>query len=162
MNRQRGYTLVELLVVIAIGAAVTTACVMVAWSVIVNSERNNARVEAVSGIEHAALWISMDGMTAQDATIPSGGDRITLQWQAPAEPGGTVGDLQQVIYSLVDTDLQRDLNGTTKIVAQNVTDINFSAEVSDFREFTVSITASGGSARVTEMREYDVTLRPDA
>ena len=169
---QNGYTLLELLVVIAIAGAIITACVMTAWSILLNSDKNNARVEAVLGIEHAAQWISMDGMTARLATIDSGGDSITLQWWAPAEPGEAAGDLEEVVYSLSGNDLQRIYtigagDPTTRIVAQNVKDIDFSPEgegsdFNNFKEFTVSITASGGSVRISEMREYDITLRPDA
>jgi len=184
MSRQKGFTLIELLVAAAIMGTVTTALTGVTFSIFHNTDDNNGRVEAVTGIEIAAHQMTEDGMSAQQYCITDGtpeicltdGTEITLSWMIYAEEsmdGYSRG--YDVWYHLSGSDLVRDCwiqvydgsaipptSYTTKVLARNIEALTFNNEDNALTEaFKVTVTSSGGGTRINEVREYHVSLRPD-
>ncbi|MDD5093957.1 MAG: type II secretion system protein [Dehalococcoidia bacterium] len=154
-ENQQGFTLVELLVAVAILGAIGSAMFGVIFGIMRSTEDNNGRVEALTGIEYAAHQIAVDGMSADPDDSIISDHSVTLGWTAPATEGGAT---YQIVYSLSGTDLQRQSNVTPflKTVAQDVSDITFTESTAGFK---MSITSSGGASRISETREYDITLR---
>ena len=160
-RNQQGFTLIELLVGIAIFGVIGGAMTTIVLSTIHNTDDNNGRVQALSGIESAAHQIAEDGMAAESFVIPGDQNSITLTWESPAAEGGNT---YEVVYSLSGQLLQRQytVDGgapTLKTLAEDVSDIEFTAQGDG--AFKVSITSSGGGSRISETREYDVALRLD-
>ncbi len=161
-QNQEGMTLLELLVVIALVGLLTVAFGSISYGVIYRTAGNRAHVTAASGMESAVKWIANDGQGAQNTNLIPGAaavGTITLNWTDPVG-----GNSYAIFYYLSGGDLRRraSTNGvvqTERTVAKYVTAAGFSQPVNETRLFKASLTSSGGSPRVTELREYNVTLR---
>jgi len=189
MSRQKGFTLIELLVAAAILGTVSTALTGVTFSIFHNTDDNNGRVEAVTGIEVAIHQMAKDGMSAQSHDLPPlpGTDNdITLSWMEPDEetPLDVYSYGYDVSYQLIGSDLGRrylttQYDGATQInswwtppladppevLVSNIKALTFENENDpndpSLKAFKVEITSTGGGTRISETREYHITLRPD-
>ncbi len=156
-GNQKGLTLLETVVGMAIAAVIISAFGSSIFGTLIHTEVSNAHVSAASGMESALRQISNDGQMAQSASLIAP-NHIRLSRTYP--PDG--GDSYDIEYFLSGDELQRQetINGTpqgTRTVFSGVTDLIFSQPSGN--TFTVTITSSGGSSRVSERREFHVTLR---
>ena len=162
LRGQRGMSLVELVAAIAITGLLTTAFGSLGFSLLIHGDANNAHVTAASDTEEAARQIAQDGQSAQSTDLVAGADPVgslTLSWMDPAN-----GNTHQIAYALSGEDLRRTetINSVVQSVrteASHVLGVEFSKSASQTRVFKMALTSSGGSSRVSETREYYVTLR---
>jgi len=179
MSRQKGFTLLELLVAAAILGTVSTALTGVTFSIFRNTDDNNGRVEAVTGIEVAIHQMAEDGMAAWPSlTLPiaEGSEIIELTWIAPEGesldnkqhrydaryyvPAGTTDLTRQYTDTADPLGTPEVVKVTTEVLARDITGLRFDP-VEGENAFNVTITSSGGGARISESREYHITLRTD-
>ena len=157
---QEGFTLIEILVVTAVSALIVGALSASIFSYFRHTESSNAHVTAATNIEEAARWISYDGQMAQSTDLTGEAvSSMNLTWIDPVN-----GDSHQTKYFLSGNELRRQewikyIDQGTRTVARHVDNINFCQPTSEENLFKVMITSSGGSPRVSETREYYVTLR---
>jgi len=156
-GNQKGLTLLETVVGLAIAAVIIGAFSSSIFGTLIHTASSNAHVIAASGMESALRQISNDGQMAQSASLitPS---HIKLSRTYPPD-GGNSYDVE---YFLSGDELQRQetINGVlqgTKTIISDVTNIIFSQPENN--TFSVNMTSSGGSSRVSEGREFHVTLR---
>jgi len=162
IRSQKGMTFVEVIVVTAIIAAITGAFSSSIFGIFQHTESSNAHMTAASGIENAAHRISNDGQMAQTTDLVPGDpavSSITLDWTDPVS-----SDSYEIYYFLANDNLQRreSVNGieqNTQTIAKYITSIGFYQEAGDEQFFTVTITSSGASPRVSKTKEYHVLLR---
>ena len=143
MKTQHGFTLVELLVVIAISAIIMSALVSTFFHVAITSSQASDTHVASKELQNVGHWINRDGQMAKSAI---GGTELIL----------TLPDSSTIMYTLVDTQLQRLADGVSTIVGNNITDITFT--ISD-RIITVEI-ASSSSGGISEEDAFQVRMRP--
>jgi len=161
-GNQMGMTLIEVLVVTAVVGMLTGAFSLSIFGILHHTASSNAHMTAATNIEQAGRWISNDGQMAQNTDLTPGAapvSTITLSWTDPVN-----GNFYEIYYFLSGEKLQRQesINSAvqeTRTVARYVTSISFSQPADDDRLFTVTISSSGGSPKVSETREYHVTLR---
>ena len=161
-ENQKGMTLIEVLVVTAIVGALTGVLSSTTFSLFHHTASSNAHMTAATSMESAARWINNDGQMAQNTDLTPGAGAVTsinLSWTDPV-----TGDYFEIDYFLSGEELKRQesINGIAqdnRTAARYVTNIGFSQPAGDDRLFTMTITSSGGSPRVSETREYHVTLR---
>jgi len=175
-KNQKGITLIEVVVSTAIAAALIGAFVTITFSIFRHTESSNAHMAAATNTENAAHLIIKDGQMAQTTDLIPGAapvNTVRLSWidpvykeHKPYENHEIVSvNLHAIVYSLSGNNLQRSesVNGgapAVRTVARYMTSVGFSQPADVTRLFKVSLTSSGGNPqRVSEMREYDVTLR---
>ncbi len=81
---ERGFTLIELLMVTAILGLIVNGATMSIYQVLKNTERNRNQMTAVSQVQNAGYWVSLDAQRAQtvDAEgLGGGGMSIVVSWQ---------------------------------------------------------------------------------
>ena len=161
-GNQKGMALIEVLMVTAIAGILTGAFSSAIFSLIHHTESSNSHMTAACSIETAARCISNDGQMAQNTDLTPGAaavNSLNLSWTDPVN-----GDFYEINYFLSGEELRREysLNSVvqdTRTIARYVSSLKFCQPAGNERLFTVTITSSGGSPRVSETREYHVTLR---
>ena len=161
-GNQKGMALIEVVVGAALVGMLISAFSTSIFSFLRHNEGSNAHMTAACGTETATSWISNDGQMAQNTDLTPGAEAVSslnLSWTDPVN-----GDFYEIGYFLSGEELQRQESISsvvqgTRTVARYVTNIGFSQPTGNERLFTVVITSSGGSPRVSETREYHVTLR---
>ena len=151
-----------MLVVIAIVGMLTGAFSASIFGIFHHTASSNAHMTAATNIEDAGRWISNDGQMSQNTDITPGAapvSNINLSWTDPVND-----DFYEIYYSLSGENLlrQKSINSVvqeTRTVARYITSIFFSQPTGEERLFTASINSTGGSPKVSEGREYHVTLR---
>jgi hypothetical protein len=150
------------LIVTAIVGLLTVVLSSISYSAINRTGSNRAHIAAASGTENAIICITRDGLRANNTDLLSGAEAVshlTLNWTDPI-----TGEFYEIFYIVTGSELQRreSINSiiqTERTVETNVTGVAFSQPLNETRLFKVSLTLSGGSDRVNEMREYYVLLR---
>lgn len=163
-GREQGMTLIELAVVIGIVGAVVGVFSASIFSYLRHTESSNAHITASIGIENVGQAVSNDGQMAQNANLTPGGPAVSsvdLTWRDPMN-----GDQHETNYFLSGNQIIRreKLNGaiqSTRTLASYVTNLAFAQPTGEERLFTMTITSTGGSPRVSLTREYHVTLRAE-
>ena len=161
-GNQKGMVLIEMVMVTAIVGVLTGAFGSVIFSLVTHTESSNSHMTAACGMEAAARCISNDGQMAQNTDLTPGAAAVSslnLSWTDPIN-----GDFYEINYFLSGEELRREysLNSViedTRTTARYVSSVGFCQPAGNERLFTVTITSSGGSPRVSETREYHVTLR---
>jgi len=145
MKGERGYSLLEILIATAITGFLITALGLGIRQVLAVPERGNDQVTALHALQNTAHWVSLDGQTAKTA---SGGSGLTL----------TLPDDSSISYTLSGDELHRVSGGTDRIIAQSITDINFTI---NGRVINMSIVAAPeGRFGVSENLTCQVCMRP--
>jgi prepilin-type N-terminal cleavage/methylation domain-containing protein len=161
-HNQKGMTLLEMVTVTALVGLLTVVFGSISYSIIYHTQDNRAHISAASGMENAIIWITRDGLRANNTDlIPGSGavNSLTISWTDPI-----AGDFYEIFYFVTSSNLRRreSINSIVQMertVETNVTGIGFSQPLNETWMFKVSLTLSGGSNRVNEMREYHVLLR---
>ena len=145
MKGERGYTLVETLIAIAITGVIVTVLGMAVQQIFSVPEQGNTQVEALHAVQNAAHWVSLDGQTAKQA---SGGSSLDL----------TLPDDSTISYILSGSNLNRNCQGVSHTIAENISNVNFTVEG---RVITMSIAAAPDSRwDISENETYQIYMRP--
>jgi len=154
LRDQRGFTLVELLMASAIAGLIASTLGTAIHQFIGTSERGNDELRALQDVQNAAYWLTLDGERADatnllDGALPAAS--MTVNWTSGGQPHTST-------YSLSNTELKRDHNGTVTTVARHVSAVEFS--IAD-RLITVTMTSTPeGRWGVSEQATYKIWLRP--
>ncbi len=81
-RRTAGFTLLELVVVTAIVALIANGVLISVFNVLRNSESNENKISAVTAVQNAGYWISMDARKAQEVSAQafSGCRTVMISW----------------------------------------------------------------------------------
>lgn len=81
-RRTAGFTLLELVVVTAIVALIANGVLISVFHVLRNSESSENKISAVTAVQNAGYWISLDARKAQEVSAQAfGGNRtVMLSW----------------------------------------------------------------------------------
>jgi type II secretory pathway pseudopilin PulG len=118
-KNQLGFTLIELLLILALTGAVTSATTATVFQVFDGNTRSSNQMEAIRQAQNAGYWVSHDAKMAQVIHI---GDKpgttelelVKLNW---TEWNNTA---HQASYTLQDTELWRDYDGQSRLVAKYI------------------------------------------
>ena len=161
MRGQRGFTIVELLVGMAISGMIMSAIVSGIYQMIHGTARVNNDLIVQQDIDRASSWFNRDLSQAQttdvvDLATPVNSMRIDWVDQTGWATSGA--EDHYVEYDIVPgtTNLKREVDGQSHIVARYIADIEFSRSGN---LITVSITSSFGGG--VEKLNYFVTPRTD-
>jgi hypothetical protein len=162
LRSQKGTALLELVVAASVAGLLTVTLGSICYTMFVHIENNRAHIEAAAGMEKAINYITNDGQRAQNTSLAPGGatvDSLTLTWMDPL-----TGDSYSIAYFLSGSNLQRrvlknSVQTDERTVGKHLTAAGFLQPLNETRLFKVSLTSSGGSSRVSELREYYVLLR---
>ena len=158
-RRERGFTLIEILVAVAIGGLLVPVIVSGIFTVTRGTQQMNTDLVILQDIDGASAWISRDLSQALTTDVVSGNppvDHMRVDW-IDLTGWAVEGDENHYVeYTLSGSELLRDLDGVTQIVARRISNIAFS-RVDNF--ITVVI---GSTLRdTTETLTYFVTPRTD-
>ena len=161
MNRQRGFTAIELLFVAAISSLMGVVLVGFIYSLFFNSTRDTTRVTAVTQIDTASRWFTVDVHQAQTTDLTDGSplvSSIRMDWVDYTSVTGYANPDEFTAhyshYFLDGTDLKRTFDGTTKTVARHISEVWFS--LSGGLVTARLISSPEGSQWSTEARDYRV------
>jgi prepilin-type N-terminal cleavage/methylation domain-containing protein len=163
-KNQRGFTLIEMLIVLAISGFVTGTTTMTIFQVLDGNVRTNNQMEAISRVQDAGYQVSQDAEQAQTIvrTEDEDGFPLTLSWTDWEN-----NDQHQVIYSIVDNKLQREVSGTRyefEYIFNTDPDTGelktYCTLIDDTLSCTLTAIVGSGSQKQTETRVYEVIPRP--
>ena len=153
-GHQRGLTLVELLLALGISALITGTLSTAIHQFIRVSERGNDSLRALHDVQNAGFRLTLDGERAEGTNLVDGApsaQSMTLRWTSG-------GQAHTSTYSLSDTALKRDHNGTVTTVARHVASAQFSLAG---RVITATMNSTpAGRWGVSEQATHKVWLRP--
>jgi len=161
---QRGFTIIELLVALAITCLITGGVTMAIFQVFAGNARTSNHMTAVRQVQNAGYWIGRDAQMAQ--TVDTGvfsGCPLTLGWTEY----GVDGDVHQVVYALVDSQLRRSHSVNSgepveTLVAQYIDSTGTDCQFAGGKvTLTVMATVGGFPEETSETRVYEVIPRPD-
>jgi len=165
-NNQKGFTMIEVIIAIAVTAIITGGITMTIFQVFDGNTRTSNHMIAVRQVQNAGYWVSHDGQMAQsvEPTADSDGFPLTLTWA-----DWDSGDVYQVVYSVVDNELQREhytnlTPDATTIVAQfiDLANCDFTDTNGDSVDDTLILTITATVGTQSETRTYEVAPRPDS
>ena len=120
--KQRGMTLVEILIALSITGMIIGALGASIYTITSVTGRGNAEISLLRDIQSASYWISNDARMARDATLigrdPGSGE--ILVWD------DSQGNPHSCNYTFAGRELIRSFDGTSSIIAWNVSSIEFS------------------------------------
>ena len=167
-KNQRGFTLIEMLIVLAISGFVTGTTTLTIFQVLDGNVRTNNQMDAISRVQDAGYQVSTDAEQAQTIvrTEDEDGFPLTLSWTDWEN-----NDQHQVIYSIVDNKLQREVSGTRyefeyifntdPDTGELKTYLNEPDDEDDNTlSFTLTAIVGSGSQKQIETRVYEVIPRP--
>ncbi len=118
------------------------------------SERGNNELSALSDVQNAGYWLTLDGERAEATNLVNGASpagSMTLSWTSG-------GQAHTSTFSLSGTELKRNYNGTNTTVARHISSVGFSIAA---QLVTVTITSTPeGRVGVSEQATYKIWLRP--
>jgi len=138
---------------------------MAIFQVFAGNARTSNHMTAVKQVQNAGYCISRDAQMAQ--TVDTGefsGFPLTLTWTEY----GVDGDVHQVVYTLVDSQLRRShsVDGgepSQTLVAQYIDSTGTNCQFAgDKVTLTVMATVGGFPEETSEPRVYEVVPRPDS
>jgi len=152
--KQKGFTLVELLLALAITGVMLPVLVLTIHSILVNTIDNNDKVEVLSNVDRAALYMRRDLQQAQNTNLPENStpqSSCTLTWVDITGFTTDNATSHSCTYALVDTNLERTYDGITSIIGRQITDIEF-CQSGSFIDVTIT------SANAEPLRQQYKTL----
>jgi len=156
-SSQSGLTLVEVIIASALTALLVGGFGMAIYAIVSVTQRGNDEASALHDIQNASYWISNDTQMASttDLVDEAGAvDSVTLEWIDGQ------GNPHSSIYSLLDTELERDYDGSIRTVARYVSSIEFSLS-GNLITFRLESTPPG-RWQVSREATGTVYLRPNA
>ena len=155
---QRGFTLIEILVSMAIGGLLVPVVVAGIFQVTKGTDKINTDLVILQDIDGASAWINRDLSQALTTNLNESETLNTMRVDWVDLTGWAVEGAESHFaeYTLSGTDLLREYDGQTQIVARRVANIEFS-RVGNF--VTVAITST--LRDTTESLSYFVTPRTD-
>ncbi|MFC1946882.1 type II secretion system protein J [Chloroflexota bacterium] len=120
--KQRGMTLIELLIALSITGVIIGGLGASIYTIMSVTGRGNAEISLLRDIQSASHWISNDARKAKDVTLIGGvpANGIVLEWD------DSQGNPHSSNYTHSGRELIRSFNGTSSIIAWNVTSVEFS------------------------------------
>ena len=155
---QRGFTLIEILVAMAIGGLLVPVVVSGIFAVTKGTAKINTDLVILQDIDGASAWINRDLSQAMTTNLNENETLNTMRvdWVDLTGWATEGAESHFAEYTVVGTDLMREYDGETQIVARRIADIQFS-RVDNF--ITVAITST--LRNTTESLTYFVTPRTD-
>ena len=155
---QRGFTLIEILVAMAIAGMIIPVVAAGIFQVSRGTVRINADLVILQDIDGASAWINRDLSQAQATNLNEGETLDTMRVDWIDQTGWAVEGAESHFaeYTLSGTDLLREYDGETQIVARRVADIQFSRSG---KFITVAITSTLRDTTAT--LSYFITPRSD-
>ena len=155
---QRGFTLIEILVAMAIGGLIAPVVVSGIFAVTNGTAKINTDLVILQDIDGASAWINRDLSQAMTTNLNENETLNTMRvdWIDLTGWATEGAESHFAEYTLVGTDLMREYDGATQIVARRIDDIAFSRVVNFI---TVAITST--LRDTTETLTYFVTPRTD-
>ena len=144
MKRQEGMSMVELITAVAVTGIIVVFLGTAVYHILTVSEYGNEKFTALHELQNAAYWFNKDGQEAKAAT---GGSQLEL----------TLTDNSTVTYRLVGNKLQRVTHGPKLVLANNISEVNFT--VNDRIATMYLVSTPVGRNNVSENGTYMVYLR---
>ncbi len=113
-RHQRGFTIPELLIIIAVIGIIGGAMAPLVFQITNITGYGSDKMIAVHEIQHTSHWFTADVRAAKAATSGNGSLNLVLH------------DDSQIDYLLVGSELYRTEAASTKLLARNVTELDFS------------------------------------
>jgi prepilin-type N-terminal cleavage/methylation domain-containing protein len=144
MRFEQGFSLVELMVTLAITGLIFTVAGGLIYQINVVTDYGNDKLTTWHEMQNLSNRYYIDGYEAVSAV---GGSTLTLQ----------LATGQKVIYELAGTDVTRTENGSSTILARNISSLNFTIQD---RLINMSITTSAlDRMDKSETAAYEVFMR---
>ena len=159
-RRERGFTLIEILVAMAIGGLLVPVVVSGIFTITRGTQQLNTSLVIMQDIDGASAWINRDlsqALTTDLAAEPAPAvNHMRVDWTDLTGWATEGSEDHYAEYTLSGTDLVRDFDGTTQIVARRISDIAFS-RVDNF----ITVAISSTLRETTTTLSYFVTPRTD-
>ena len=149
-NGQRGFTLIEILVAMAIGGLLVPVVVSGIFAVTKGTAKINTDLVILQDIDGASAWINRDLSQAMTTNLNENETLNTMRvdWIDLTGWATEGAESHFAEYTVVGTDLMREYDGETQIVARRIENIAFSrvenyitvAITSTLRDTTLSLT----------------------
>jgi prepilin-type N-terminal cleavage/methylation domain-containing protein len=158
IRAQRGVTLIELLVSLCVTALIASGVTGLIFHEFKGTTSVRNTVTAAREIGIANDYICRDVMMAKNTGLAEGGEpenELHLSWIDRYEFSNIP---HYCSYSLNGTSLQRCYDGTTRVIAHNITDIGFYIEAG-MLNVSISYTPKAWETKTVE-KTYSIFLRP--
>ena len=157
-RRERGFTLIEILVAMAIGGLLVPVVVSGIFAVTKGTAKINTDLVILQDIDGASAWINRDLSQAMTTNLNENETLNTMRvdWVDLTGWATEGAESHFAEYTVVGTDLMREYDGATQIVARRIENIAFS-RVGNY--ITVAITSTLRDTTVS--LSYFVTPRTD-
>ncbi len=131
VGKQRGFSLVEALVTVSVIGVLGSAAAGFTYHMTQVAAYGSGRLVVEADMRTAMQWLARDARMSHTTSLTDGGATVscaaltpstclTLTWTDEWEEASTD---YTVTYALVGTELRRTHNGTTHVIARNVTDL---------------------------------------
>ena len=119
---QRGMTLIEILIALSISTVIMGGLAASIYAITNVTGRGNAEITLLRDIQSASHWISNDARMASDITLTGGvpANGIVLDWN------DSQGNSHSCNITRMGRELIRSFNGTSTVIAWNVSSVEFS------------------------------------
>ncbi len=156
-RNQRGITFVEVVMALAVSAILLgSISASISQLFKTNSSASN-QMGAVRQVQNAGYWISRDTQMAQTIVVDNltAPNILQLSWTE-----WTSDTVQNVTYSIVNSQLKRNNGGNESIIASYIDPAQTSCNLTD-NKLILTVTATVGSGQQTrsETRRYEVNPR---
>ena len=155
---QRGFTLIEILVAMAIGGLLVPVVVSGIFAVTRGTQQINTSLVILQDIDGASAWINRDLSQAMTTNLNENETLNTMRvdWIDLTGWATEGAESHFAEYTVVGTDLMREYDGATQIVARRISNIAFS-RVDNF----ITVAISSTLRETTTTLSYFVTPRTD-